>query len=40
MKFPEEIIDQEMSKIKFNFSEKTNPKEKEEKVPLVGYVSP
>ena len=35
-RYPEEIIDKEMSKVKFNFSKKINPKEKEEKgVPLV-----
>ena len=34
--YPEEIIVKEMSKFKFNFSKKINPKEKEEKdVPLV-----
>ena len=30
-RYPEEIIDKEMLKVKFNFSKKINPKEKEEK---------
>ena len=30
-RYPEEIIDKEMSKVKFNFSNKINPKENEEK---------
>ena len=35
-RYQEEITDKEMSKVKFNFSKKINPKEKEEKgVPLV-----
>ena len=35
-RYPEEIIDKEMPKVKFNFSKKINPTEKEEKgAPLV-----
>ena len=34
--YPEEIFDQEMSKLKFIFSRKIRPKEKKEKsVPLI-----